>query len=151
MGWAKTIGVVLSTAATGALVVGCEKPPPAITVWSGTNSVYAPALCWAFEASLQRGECAEEIVQGRATDGVPTLAIQPGQTLGISVDPAVAEAGWQVRADGQPLTAQTLDTTYYRVVADNTPDQALTLQVVAGREAQVRGVFLVRLEPEAAA
>jgi len=145
---AKTIGVVLSAAAVGALVAGCEKPPPAITVWNGTGSVYAPALCWAFEGSLQQGECAQEVIQGQAIDGVPTLTLAPGKTLGISVDPAVAEAGWQISADGQPLTAEPLDTTYYRVVADNTPDQALTLQVVAGREPEIRGVFLVRLQPE---
>jgi hypothetical protein len=146
MRWARTVGMTGSAVAVAAMVTACEKPPPSITVWSGTHSVSAEALCWSFEeTSLGEGQCAEDILQGSRAEGLPSLPAQPGNTLGISVDPVVAEAGWQIRAQGQPVVPETLETKYYRVTT-STPGQPVTLQVVAGREAQVQGVWLVALD-----
>lgn len=147
MRWARTVGLTATVAAVGAMVTGCQKPPPSISVWSGTASLNAGAQCWAGDAdSLTPQQCAQDILGGNRSEGVPTLPTQPGNTFGISVDPAVAEAGWQIRVDGQPVVRQTLETNYYRLVYA-TPDQPITVQVVAGRDAEIKGVWLIRLDP----
>lgn len=147
MRWARTVGLTAAVAAVGAMVTGCEKPPPSISVWSGTESLNTGALCWAGDSSsLTPRQCAQDILGGSRSDGVPTLATQPGNTFGISVDPVVAEAGWQIRVDGQPVVRQTLETNYHRLVYA-TPDQPITVQIVAGRDAEIKGVWLVRLDP----
>jgi hypothetical protein len=143
----RMFGVAALVAGTSALVTGCDKPPPAISVWSGTHSVNAPALCWAFDdAALTPQECASDILQGSRSDGLPSLPTSAGNTFGISVDPVVAEAGWQIRVDGQPVVEQTLNTNYYRLVY-STPPQPITLQIVAGQGAEAKGIWLVKLDP----
>lgn len=132
-------------------VSGCEKPPPAVSVFSGPASVHTEAACWAFDTdALAPGECAQDILQGSVEEGVPALTVQPGNTLGISVDEAVADAGWTIVWNGQTkVTQEPLTTSYFRFTlpldlgADRVP-----VQVVAGREANVRGVWLVNLQPE---
>jgi hypothetical protein len=147
MRWARTFGVAAAAAAATTMVAGCQKPPPAISVWSGTNSINTPALCWAGdEDSLSAQQCAGDILQGTRSDGLPTLPTTVGSTFGISVDQAVADAGWQIRVDGQPIVPQILEDTYFRVVY-STPAQPITLQVVAGRDAEIKGVWLIKLDP----
>jgi hypothetical protein len=145
----KTIGLVVGLVLAGAGITGCEKPPPAISVWSGSDSVNVKAQCWSFEdAGLDARNCAQDILQGTRTDGLPSLPTQPGNTFGISVDPVVAESGWQVRVNGQSLTPEPLDTNYFRA-AYAAPAQPIVLQVVAGGLGEIRGVWLLELDPTA--
>lgn len=133
-------------------LTGCEKPAPGITIFSGTSSIRSEALCWAFESDqLTPGECADEILRGQATQGIQTLPAVPGNTVGISVDPVVAESGWNIVIGGQSLSQTPLTTNYFRFTLPlQLGSQALPLQIVSGKDTKIRGVWIVGLEPEAA-
>lgn len=101
---------ILRTAAIAAIALStltaCEKPLPAVTVFSGSNSTHAEAACWSEDATLVIGspECTQEdLVAAVSGDALTTIAITPGKTLGFSVDSEVAEAGWypSIIVDGQ--------------------------------------------------
>ncbi|MDZ7578887.1 MAG: hypothetical protein U0904_12040 [Candidatus Nanopelagicales bacterium] len=143
----------LSMAAGAVLILsGCQKPPPAITVWSGTTSVDQPALCWAFDSeSLSPGECAEEIITGSVSTGVEQIEAEAGNTVGISVDTAVAESGWFLKIGGQTVNQEPLTGTYFRFTFPmGMPKNGMPMQVVAGNSGNVRGIWLVRLVPSGA-
>ena len=139
-------------AAVAMTVTGCEKPAPGITVFSGTSSIRSEALCWAFDSDqLTPGECADEILRGQTTQGIQTLPAVPGNTVGISVDPVVAESGWNIVIGGQSLSESPLTTNYFRFTLPlQLGSQALPLQIVSGQDTKIRGVWIVGLEPEAA-
>src|SRR4051794_35746426 len=87
---------------------GCEKPDPAVTAWSGTTSVRADPVCWQHEgnAALGTGDCASDILNAASEgQGVQTLDVRPGSTVGISVDPAVADSGWSVQIGSQTVVS----------------------------------------------
>ncbi|MCH9720191.1 MAG: hypothetical protein K0U60_10020 [Actinomycetia bacterium] len=147
MGWARATGAIAAVTVASAMITSCEKPPPAVTVWSGSDSKYVPAQCWSFDDEpLDSRTCAEDILAGTRSDGLPTLPTQPGSTFGISVDPVVAEAGWQIRVSGQPVTTTPIYENYYRLPYA-TPPQTINLQIVAGGTSGTKGAWLVTLEP----
>lgn len=138
-------------AAASLTLTGCEKPAPGVSVFNGPASVRSEALCWAFDSdALSPGDCAQEILQGQTTTGVQALTAIPGDPVGISVDPAVAESGWTVRVNGQEVTSQPLTDTYFRFMLPDLPapiQQPLLLQIVAGQNTKIRGVWIVALQP----
>lgn len=138
-----------AVALAGGALAGCEKPAPAITVFSGTNSVYTKALCWAGEdPGLEPDECAQNIIAGAELGGAPELATVQGATVGISVDPIIAESGWTPAIGGQRLVSEPLTETYYRFVLPSPselPPDGYGLQILAGGNTNLRGVWAVRL------
>jgi hypothetical protein len=148
--WA-LVGVVVLT---GSVLTACEQPAPGITAFSGTNSVRAEALCWAFDAdSLAPDACARDIIAGNELGGAPELPVNlnPGTVVGISVDKAVAEDGWVPALGGQRLVNSPITETYYRFTFPPTfpqaelPANGLGLQILSGPQTQLRGVWAVRL------
>jgi hypothetical protein len=145
-------GVTLA-AATVALA-GCEKPGPGITVWSGTNSAHTSALCWSFEAASPVDEvaCAESIVAGEGGE-IPRLSIINGNTVGISVDPVIADNGWFPVINNQALT-EPIFSTYWRFTFpdfEQIPGEGLELQVRALTEGEeTRGLWAFQLQRAAA-
>lgn len=135
------------------VLAGCEKPNPGVTVWSGTSSEHVQALCWAHaeDASLGARDCAEDVL-ARASEGegIATIDVSPGDTVGISVDQVVADNGWSVQIAGQMLASE-LTETYYRFpfpweVATGGP--GYTLQVTAAAEGTgSRGYWFFQLLP----
>ena len=94
----RLLAAVAATSAAAALLTGCEKPAPIVTVVSGGTSVYteASAFCFDEEQTLEGGECAQRSVQ------LTELAVRPGERVGIDVDGELADRGWQlVIADPQ--------------------------------------------------
>ena len=76
-------------------LAACEKPAPGVSVVSGMTSAYRAALCWSFDGEpLSAETCAQDVVT-EALDGadVARVPVIPGQVIGISVDPVVADAG----------------------------------------------------------
>ncbi|RJK97797.1 hypothetical protein [Vallicoccus soli] len=141
-------------AGAGALVLtGCEAPTPLVTVFTGTTSVNAHAVCWSFDE--------EPVDPSTCTPGdeVPSIEYQASETVGISVDVDVAEGGWipyvatGAGAQEQPLVADPLESTYYRfALPELSAEQAtVTLRVVAvtgeGEETGTRGAWLFTLRP----
>jgi hypothetical protein len=142
----------LVIAGAGLLALGltaCDKPNPGASVFSGTTSQFQRAACWSDGPGyLDEKNCAANVLQQAAdsTGAVPVLA---GQTIGISVDPSVADIGWFPAIGGQRLTTQPLTGTYFRFTPTQeqltTGDQ--TLAVIAGDAQGSRGVWVYRLTP----
>lgn len=133
-------------------LAGCEQPAPGVTVFAGTTSEHREALCWEFTGdNLQPGACAQDIVEGAlAGDDVARIPVVPGETVGISVDPKVADAGWFPVVGDQRLTEEPLSTTYYRFQfpsLQQVPADGLSLQVLAGRDTKTRGIWVFKLVP----
>ena len=135
-------------------LAGCEKPAPGVTVWSGTNSEHVQAVCWQFEEGqpLTPRECAQDVLDKASTgEGVARLPVAPGDTVGISVDPVVAESGWSVQIGGKTVAAGMTDT-YYRFtfpeVGADSPT-GYTMQVIAAAQPTGnRGYWFFQLLPD---
>jgi hypothetical protein len=134
-------------------LAGCEKPNPGVTVWSGTNSEHVQALCWQFEEGqpLTPRECAEDVVERASSgEGITPVSVTPGGTVGISVDPVVADSGWSVQIGGQTV-ASGLTGTYYRFTfpqVANSPE-GFTMQVIAAAQPTGnRGYWFFQLIPD---
>lgn len=136
------------------LLAGCEKPDPGVTAWSGTSSVRAEAVCWQPDgnAALGTGDCAQDVLNAAGQgEGVPTLDVAPGATVGISVDPVVADNGWSVQIGTQTLVSD-LTETYFRFTFPETgvdrTGTGFVMQVVASAQPTgTRGHWFFRLVP----
>jgi hypothetical protein len=129
---------------------GCTKPAPGASVFAGTHSEYREASCWAFESDqLDPGTCAQEVIEQALTgDAVSEVPVIPGQTIGISVDPVVADAGWYPILGNQRLTTVPVTSTYYRFAYPDLqaiPEDGLALQIVAGSGEAARGIWVFKL------
>jgi hypothetical protein len=141
---------------TGAVLVAlgltaCDKPNPGASVFSGTKSQFERALCWTQEGEyLDETNCATELMKNAATGPgavkIPTVA---GQTIGISVDPVVADTGWYPVLDGTPLTKSPITSTYYRFspTQDQLKPDGSTLAIAAADGTGTRGIWFFQLDP----
>ncbi len=141
---------ILAVAALG--LVACEKPAPGISVTSGTTTAYREALCWSFDGSALSAEnCAQDLVTNAVDGGqAARIPVIPGTTIGISVDPVVADTGWYPVIGTQKLTEQPLTTTYYRFTypdLQEVPASGVPLQVVAADGADTVGLWVFALVP----
>lgn len=141
-----------SLAAVSVLALAaCEKPAPGVSVVSGMSSAHRAALCWSFDGEpLSAETCAQDVVT-EALDGADVAAIPviPGQVIGISVDPAVADAGWFPVIGSQRLTQRPITSTYYRFTypdLQEVPVDGVSMQVVAGSEGTL-GLWVFQLVP----
>jgi hypothetical protein len=132
-------------------LAGCEKPAPGVTVVSGMDSAHRAALCWSFDGEpLSAQTCAQDVVT-QALEGadVARIPVTPGDVIGISVDPVVADAGWFPVIGSQRLTQQPITSTYYRFTypdLQEVPADGVSLQVVAGNDG-TRGLWVFQLIP----
>ena len=132
-------------------LAACEKPAPGVSVVSGMTSAYRAALCWSFDGEpLSAETCAQDVVT-EALDGadVARIPVIPGQVIGISVDPVVADAGWFPVIGSQRLTQQPITSTYYRFTYPDLPEvpaDGVSLQVVAGADGTL-GLWVFQLIP----
>jgi hypothetical protein len=131
-------------------LAGCTKPSPGITVVSGTASTHQMAICWTFDKdSLEPGMCAQEVVSDFISgERVARIPVSPGQTVGISVDPVVADVGWTPVIGNQPLVSQPINALYYRFAypeLQEVPDIGLDLQIIAGSAEQTKGLWAFKL------
>jgi hypothetical protein len=148
----RRIALAAATVAAASLVLtGCEKPAPGVSVFAGTTTKYQEAVCWAFDAeSLAPGDCAQDVITEASTgEALANIPVVPGETIGISVDPKVADAGWSPVIGQQRLTSTPLDTTYYRFTypdLQEIPADGVLLQIVAGRGDSAKGIWVFRLQ-----
>lgn len=140
---------VLGVTALG--LAACEKPNPGASVFSGTTTKWREAACWADSGSIDANACAQEVIS-KATSGakLAEIPVVPGQVVGISVDPKVADAGWYPRINGQNLTQSPITSTYYRFTFpefQEVGEDGLTMEIVAGAADATRGIWLFQLVP----
>ncbi len=132
-------------------LAACEKPAPGVSVVSGMTSAYRAALCWSFDGEPLSAETCAQDVFTEALDGadVARVPVIPGQVIGISVDPVVADAGWFPVIGSQRLTQQPITSTYYRFTypdLQEVPADGVSLQVVAGADGTL-GLWIFQLIP----
>jgi hypothetical protein len=142
----------VALAATSLVLSGCTKPAPGASVFSGTVTKHREATCWAFDGpALATGDCAQDLIAQAATgDAVSVIPVVPGDTVGISVEPVVAETGWFPVVGNQRLTSTPITSTYYRFTfpeLQEVPAEGLLLQIVAGTDANTRGIWVFKLDP----
>ncbi len=132
-------------------LAACEKPNPGASVFSGTTTEYQQAACWQADGAIDIAGCARDVLEGATSgDRLATIPVVPGDTIGISVDPVVADAGWVPSINGQGLAPAPITSTYYRFTFpefQEVPADGLIMELVAGSGEQARGLWLFRLVP----
>ena len=103
-------------AAAGAVSAGllalsaCDKPTPLATVTVGIFSVHSEATCGGEGKAVETKDLA-----GCLKDkGIESIKVDPDDTVRFGVDPEIAEEGWTILMNGQPLTDSSTKT--YRTV-----------------------------------
>ncbi|WP_328880879.1 DUF2771 domain-containing protein [Streptomyces sp. NBC_00299] len=103
-------------AAAGAVSAGllvlsaCDKPTPLATVTVGTSSVHSQATCGGEGEVVKTAHLA-----GCLKDkGIESIKVDPDETVRFGVDPEIADEGWTILMNGQPLTDSSTKT--YRTV-----------------------------------
>lgn len=142
-------------AALAALLVlplaACTKPSPGVSVTSGTSTAHAQAICWSFDgAPIDAATCGADVIkQAEDSGGVKRVTTLPGQTIGISVDPVVADGGWFPAIGGQRLVQEPITSTYYRFQYPNLqelPAGGQSLEIVAVNGDSTRGFWVFALD-----
>ncbi len=127
----------------------CEKPNPGASVVSGTSVAHSEALCWSEDEAITPKSCAQDIVtNAKADPSIGTIEVLADQTIGISVDPKVAELGWYVAIGGQRFNEDAITETYYRFTFPNVtvPAEGYDLQIIAqGKGNATRGIWVFKL------
>jgi hypothetical protein len=136
------------------LVTACTKPSPGISVVSGTTTEHRGAVCWTYDKPrLEPGMCTQDAVTAAVSgESAARIPISPGQTVGISVDPIVADAGWTPVIGNQPLSSTPLRSLYFRFALPElqpVPAEGLDLQIIAGQGDQPKGYWVFKLTPPA--
>lgn len=147
---ARLAATVVATVALSLTLAGCDQPNPNATLFSGTTSQSKQAACWADEgATINLAACQQDVLDRGKAAVVPVV---PGQVIGISVDPVVADAGWSPQVNGQNVAGGTLNGTYFRFTYPEfspLPADGVVLSVVAGEAGSERGVWVYHLVPAA--
>ncbi|MEV5428409.1 DUF2771 domain-containing protein [Streptomyces sp. NPDC052701] len=105
-----------AVAAAGAVSAGllvlsaCDKPTPMSTVTVGSSSVNAEATCGGEGKALKSADLSKCL---KNTD-IETVSVDPDETVRFGVDPEVADEGWTILMNGQPLTDSSKKT--YRTI-----------------------------------
>ena len=130
-------------------ISGCTKPLPSITIQSGTKSVHTQALCWSETDQNKLRDCLTKLATAPALTG-KTLSVTSGNSVGISVDPKVAEYGWQALLGGNPIFTTAKTATYYRFKLPITSlDGKSALQIISfGPKETIRGVWLFQIKAD---
>ncbi|MEU6847411.1 DUF2771 domain-containing protein [Streptomyces sp. NPDC046716] len=143
-------------AAVGAVGAGllalsaCDKPTPLATVTVDRNTVNSEATCYADGKSLKTSS-----LQGCLKDkGAETIKVDPDATVRFGVDPEIADKGWTILMNGQPLTDASKKT--YRTVPGSVffnqqygaTGSATTVTILEGGNSKAYGLWSFKLEKD---
>jgi hypothetical protein len=135
---------ILSPLLLIAVLSGCEKPSPGVSVASVGGSVRMEALCWSESDSTPVGsDCVLDSAR------TPTLKIIPGEFIGVSVDGEIAESGWAIVVNGKRFTPELLKSRYYRFTTGETSfaQGPVEMQIYAlTTDNKVRGLWALQVE-----
>ncbi|MGW0631899.1 DUF2771 domain-containing protein [Streptomyces sp. NPDC002758] len=142
---------VAGAVSAGLLVLSaCEKPTPIATITVGTNSVNSEATCYNDGDALATAALAECI---KNTD-IKSIKVDPDDTVRFGVDPSIADSGWTILMNGQPLTDSSTKT--YRTIPGSVffnaqygaQGNTTTVSIKEG-EKTVKGLWSFKLEKDA--
>ncbi|MER8221348.1 DUF2771 domain-containing protein [Streptomyces sp. NPDC094143] len=92
---------VAGVVSAGLLVLSaCDKPTPMATVTVGSDSVNTEATCGGEGDALKQSD----LTQCLKDKGVKSISVDPDETVRFGVDPEIADKGWTILMNGQPLT-----------------------------------------------
>ncbi|MFJ9587265.1 DUF2771 domain-containing protein [Streptomyces acidicola] len=101
----------LGAVSAGLLVLSaCEKPTPMATVTVGTNSVSSETDCYNDGKAVPTAELAKCL----KSKDIKSIKVDPDETVRFGVDPDIADKGWTILMNGQPLTDTSTKT--YRTI-----------------------------------
>ncbi|MEV0241853.1 DUF2771 domain-containing protein [Streptomyces sp. NPDC050674] len=102
---------VAGVVSAGLLVLSaCNKPTPMATVTVGSDSVNTEATCGGEGDTLKPSD----LSQCLKNKGIKSISVDPDETVRFGVDPEVADKGWTILMNGQPLTDSSKKT--YRTI-----------------------------------
>ncbi|MFK4145852.1 DUF2771 domain-containing protein [Streptomyces sp. NPDC004065] len=93
-----------AVAAAGAVSAGllvlsaCDKPTPLSTITVGQDSVSSEASCYNDGEPLKTSDLIKCVKGGKS------IKVDPDETVRFGVDPEIADSGWTILMNGQPLT-----------------------------------------------
>ncbi|MGI5139010.1 MULTISPECIES: DUF2771 domain-containing protein [unclassified Streptomyces] len=105
-----------AVAALGAVSAGllllsaCNKPTPLATITVGTNSVSSQTDCYNDGNEV----AAADLAKCLTSKDVKSIKVDPDETVRFGVDPSIADQGWTILLNGQPLTESSKKT--YRTI-----------------------------------
>ncbi|QKW04688.1 DUF2771 domain-containing protein [Streptomyces sp. NA02536] len=94
-----------AVAAAGAVSAGllvlaaCDKPTPMATITVGSNSVSSEATCGGEGEAIKAADL-NKCLQDK---GIDEISVDPTETVRFGVDPDIADKGWTILMNGQPL------------------------------------------------
>ncbi len=103
-----------AVAAAGAVSAGllvlsaCDKPTPVSTITVGRDSVHTEATCY------NDGDAVKTAELTKCLKASTSISVDPDATVRFGVDPKIAENGWTILMNGQPLTDSSKKT--YRTI-----------------------------------
>ncbi|UXX94828.1 DUF2771 domain-containing protein [Streptomyces sp. AD2-2] len=103
-----------AVAAAGAVSAGllvlsaCDKPTPIATITVGRNSVHTEATCY------NDGDAVKTADLPKCLKASTSISVDPDDTVRFGVDPKIADNGWTILMNGQPLTDSSKKT--YRTI-----------------------------------
>ncbi|WP_405881507.1 DUF2771 domain-containing protein [Streptomyces sp. NBC_01136] len=105
-----------AVAALGAVSAGllalsaCEKPTPLATITVGKNSVSSETDCYNDGKEVKTADLAKCLT----SKNIKSIKVDPDETVRFGVDPKIADNGWTILMNGQPLTESSTKT--YRTI-----------------------------------
>lgn len=145
-----------AVAAVGAVGAGllvlsaCDKPTPLATVTVDRNSVNSEANCYNDGDPLK-----PTALQGCLKDkDAKSIKVDPDATVRFGVDPEIADKGWTLLMNGQPLTDSSKKT--YRTVPGSVffnqqygaSGSATTVTILSGGNSKAYGLWSFKLEKD---
>ncbi|PBC62832.1 DUF2771 domain-containing protein [Streptomyces sp. Tue6028] len=101
----------LGAVSAGLLVLSaCDKPTPLTTVTVGRNSVSSETDCYNDGNAVKTADLAKCL----KSKDIKSITVDPDETVRFGVDPDIADQGWTILMNGQPLTDSSKKT--YRTI-----------------------------------
>ena len=145
----RTVAAVGAVGAGLLVLSACDKPTPLATVTVGRSSVNSEASCYRDGkpyplAKLQN--CVKD------TEKAKTIKVDPDETVRFGVDPEIADKGWTLLMNGQPLTDSSKKT--YRTVPGSVffnqqygaTGKSTTVTILEGGDSKAYGTWAFKLQ-----
>ncbi|MEV1020398.1 DUF2771 domain-containing protein [Streptomyces sp. NPDC050264] len=146
----RTVAAVGAVGAGLLVLSACDKPTPLATVTVGRNSVNDKASCYDDGNALKPSS-----LEGCLKDqDAKTIKVDPDETVRFGVEPEIAEKGWTILMNGQPLTDSSKKT--YRTVPGSVffnqqygaTGGSTTVTILQGSDSKAYGLWSFKLKKD---
>ncbi|MFI0241564.1 DUF2771 domain-containing protein [Streptomyces sp. NPDC016845] len=144
----RTVAAVGAVGAGLLVLSACDKPTPLATVTVGRDTVNSEASCYKDGKAL-----ASSSLEGCLKDkDAKSVKVDPDETVRFGVDPEIADKGWTLLMNGQPLTESSKKT--YRTVPGSVffnqqygaTGDSTTVTILQGGDSKAYGLWSFKLE-----